>query len=120
MREIKKEDWLNEMPELIYKLKFNYNFYFSCFYSNITKDILEITRNSKHKHKIVLYNRNNRFFLVIYRKNDFDIYYTNEYKEDTKNNRISYFVRKFKRAYKKAEEDYEKELYKDSSNSGLQ
>lgn len=107
MKEIKKEDWLNKIPDLIYLLKVKYNFYFSGYYVNINKDILEVTLSAKHKHKIIIYNRDNRFFLVIYKKSGPDIYYINEYRNDTKQNRISYFMRKFRRAYKKAEVEYE-------------
>ena len=46
MKTLNKEQWLNEMPELIYNLKLNYNFYFSGFYTKIKKDILEIGRAS--------------------------------------------------------------------------
>lgn len=107
MKEIKKEDWLNKIPDLIYLLKVKYNFYFSGYYVNINKDILEVTLSAKHKHKIIIYNRDNRFFLVIYKKSGPDIYYINEYRNDTKPNRISYFMNKFRRAYKKAEVEYE-------------
>jgi len=107
MNNLDKEAWLKEIPELIYKLKLNYNFYYSCFYARINKDIIEIVNKAKHKHKIILYNKNNRFFLVVYKKNKTDIYCTTEYKNDTNNSRIRYFVKKFERAYKKAEHDYE-------------
>lgn len=107
MTELKKDSWLSEIPELIYLLKFKYNFYYSGYYARINKDILEIVNQKKEKnrHKVVLYNRNNRFFLVVYTKNSPDIYYTNEYKNDTNNNRINYFKKKFLRAYNKAAED---------------
>lgn len=111
MIKLTKDEWLKEMPETIYSLKLKYNFYFSGFYSYITKDILEIIKNPKHKHKIAVYNRANRFFLVVYRKGTPDIYYCNDYKDDTKQNRISYFMRKFREAYRKAEAEYEQRLY---------
>ena len=104
---LNKENWLNEMPKLIYDLKLNYNFYFSGFYTKIKKDILEIVKNPKNKHKISIYNKDNRFFLVVYRKGSPDIYYTAEYKNDTTPSRISYFMRKFRKSYEKAEAEYE-------------
>jgi hypothetical protein len=107
MKTLNKEQWLNEMPELIYKLKVDYNFYFSGYYATIRKDILEIIKNPKNKHKIAVYNKDNRFWLVVYRKGSPDIYYTAEYKNDTKQSRISYFMRKFRKSYKKAEAEYE-------------
>lgn len=109
MKKLEKEEWLNYIPDMIYKLKKNYNFYYSGYYARINKDILEAINPDKHKHKIVLYNRNQRFFIVVYKKNDFDIYFTNEYVNDEKNNRIQYFVKKFKRVYKKAEAEYDRE-----------
>ena len=112
MTELKKDSWLSEIPELIYLLKTKYNFYFSGYYARINKDILEIVdqKREKNRHKIVLYNRNNRFFLVVFTKNSPEIYYTNEYRDDKNNNRIRYFIEKFRRAYKKAEKEYEQKL----------
>ena len=112
MKVLNKDQWLNEMPELIYNLKLNYNFYFSGFYATITRDILDIVKNPKHKHKISIYKRanDNRFFLVVYRKGSPDIYYTAEYKDDTKQSRISYFMKKFRKSYQKAEALYEKNI----------
>lgn len=109
MKVLNKDEWLTEIPHLIYNLKVNYNFYFSGYYSTISKDILEIVKNPKHKHKIAVYksSKDNRFFLVVYRKGSPDIYYTPEYKNDTKQSRISYFMRKFRKSYKKAEAEYE-------------
>ena len=113
MKILKKEEWISEMPELIYNLKLNYNFYFSGFYTKIKKDILEIVKNPKHKHKIAVYNKDNRFFLVVYRKGSPDIYYTAEYKKDTNSSRISYFMKKFRKSYEEAEAEYEENIIKD-------
>lgn len=111
MEKLNKEQWLTEMPKLIYKLKFNYNFYFNGCYSIIKKDILEIVKNQKNKHKISIYNKDNRFFLVVYRKGSPDIYVCTEYKNDTNSNRIKYFMKKFGKSYRKAEEAYEEQIY---------
>ena len=110
---LNKEQWLSEMPELIHNLKLNYNFYFSGFYTRIKKDILEIIKNPKNKHKISIYNKDNRFWLVVYKKESPDIYYTAEYKKDTNNSRISYFMKKFRKSYEKAESEYEENIIKD-------
>lgn len=118
MKTLNKEQWLTEMPELIYKLKFNYNFYFSGCYATIKKDILEIIKNPKNKHKIAVYNKDKRFFLVVYRKGSPDIYTCTEYKNDTKQNRISYFMRKFRKSYQKAEAEYEQEQLRNNSITG--
>ena len=118
MKTLNKEEWLTEMPHLIYHLKYNYNFYFSGFYSTIKKDILEIIKNPKNKHKIAIYNKDNRFFLVVYKKGSPDIYTCTEYKNDTKQNRISYFMRKFRKSYQKAEAEYEQEQLRNNSITG--
>lgn len=115
MKSMTKEEWLNDIPEMIYKLKKNYGFYYSGFYCNINKDILEVINPKKHKHKVVLYRRDQRFFLVVYRKNDQIIYFTNEYVGDTNWNRIRYFEKKFSRAYKRAERELENDMFKDGS-----
>ena len=113
MKTLNKEEWLSEMPELIHNLKLNYNFYFSGFYTRIKKDILEIVKNPKNKHKISIYTKDNRFFLVVYGKGSTDIYYTAEYKKDTNNSRISYFMKKFRKSYEEAEKEYEENIIKD-------
>ena len=110
---LSKEEWLNEIPKMIYNLKLNYNFYFSGFYTRIKKDILEIIKNPKNKHKISIYNKDNRFWLVVYKKESPDIYYTAAYKQDTNNSRISYFMKKFRKSYDKAESEYEENIIKD-------
>ena len=114
MKQLSKDEWLKEIPELIYKLKKDYNFYYSCFPVRISKDILEIVKNPKNRHKIVLYKSGNKYFLVVYRKADCVIYYTNAYWQDIddgKYNRIRYFIKKFSKAYEKAKEELESELY---------
>lgn len=116
MIELNKEQWLKNMPELIYKLKKDYNFYYPGFIIRTTKDILEVINPKKHKHKIILYRRGQRFFLVVYRKKDTVIYFTNEYRNDTTWNRIRYFENKFNRAYKRAESERQDELFEKCSS----
>lgn len=116
MKTLTKDEWLRDIPELIYKLKKDYGFYFSGYYSVIKKDILDAIKPDKHKHKIVCYRRGQRFFLVVYKKNDFDIYYTNEYVNDTSWNRINYFLKKFTRAYRKAEGELKDDMFKSNSS----
>lgn len=113
MKILNKDEWLNDMPKLIYDLKLNYNFYFSGFYTKIKKDILEIIKNPKNKHKISIYNKDNRFWLVVYKKGSPDIYYTAEYKKDTSSSRIGYFMKKFRTSYEQAENEYEENIIKD-------
>ena len=110
---LNKDEWLNEMPKLIYNLKLNYNFYFNGFYTKIKRYLLDIIKNPKHKHKISIYNKDNRFWLVVYKKGSPDIYYTAEYKKDTNSSRISYFMKKFRKSYEEAEAEYEKDIIED-------
>lgn len=116
MEKLNKEEWLSKMPDLIYKLKLNYNFYFNGFYCHISRDILDIVKNPKNRHKICIYNRGRRFFLVVYTKKEPVIYFTNEYENDEKLSRIRYFMKKFKAAYKKAEKEYEMQQFSPESN----
>jgi hypothetical protein len=119
MKSLNKDEWLNDIPKIIYTLKKNYGFYYSGMRVKTTKDILEVINPKKHRHKIVLYQRGQRYFLVIYKKSGPDIYFTNEYVKDEKWNRMKYFQDKFYRAYKKAERDLENEMYRDEINHGL-
>ena len=112
MKKLTKDEWLSEMPELIYMLKKDYGFYYSGFPCRITKDILEVASNKKHKHKLILYQSEKRFFLVVFRKNDSVIYYTEEYSKDENWNRIRYFENKFKKYYDKAAKELEDDLFK--------
>jgi hypothetical protein len=105
MKVYDREGWLKTVPEVIYKLKREYNFYWPEMYVKTQKDIMEIINPEKHRHKIMLYNIKQRFFIVIYTKRGPQISYTDEYKNDTRYNRIKYFMNKFKKVYKKAEDD---------------
>lgn len=116
MKNLTKEQWLSEIPDMIYKLKKDYGFYYSGFPVRITKDILDVINTKKHKHKIVLYGKDQKYFLVVYRKNDTVIYYTTEYIKDSRYNRISYFTKKFKKFYNKAEKELENDLFKSYSS----
>lgn len=118
MRTLTKEEWLTEIPELIYKLRKEYGFYYSGWSCNIRRSIFEVIKdkkNLKNRHRIVLYQNNQNFYLVIYRKNDTVIYETGEYHYDTKWNRISYFTKKFKKYYDKATEELENDMFKSCS-----
>ena len=115
VKALTKEEWLTDIPCLIYKLKKEYGFYYSGGAYRITRDILEVIKNPKNKHKITLYRNDRRFFLVVYRKNDTIIYFTNEYRNDKNWNRIRYFEKKFERAYARAERDLENDLFKEHS-----
>lgn len=116
---LNKERWLTEMPELIYKLKKEYGFYYSGWYSNIRRNIFEVIndkKNLKNRHRIVLYHHKGMFYLVVYRKKDTIIYETGEYYHDTKWNRVKYFTNKFEKFYAKAVKELENDLFKSCSS----
>lgn len=107
-------EWLQNVPEEIYHLVKNYNFYFAKVgygYSNLSRDIVELVleKHSKNKHKIILYNSRpkNTWYLVIYTKHRIDIYYTNEIAESW--SRVKYFINKFQKAAERAKDDRLKE-----------
>ena len=121
MKIYSKEQWLKEMPELVYNLKLKYNFYFSGLFTKISRDIVEIVneKKEKNKHKFVLYIKNQRLFLVLYRKGSPDIYICNDYKDlELKKfrNQLHYFLNKLNRAYKKAEAEYEQKMFAEIAN----
>lgn len=107
-----KEEWLSNIPELIKRLKRDYNFYYSESYVNIHKSINEVISNhpEKKKHKIVLYKTAiNIYYLVVYTKYNIKVYYCDEY-IDSSWGRQKYFIKKFSLAYQEAINELE---YKD-------
>lgn len=78
-----RKEWLKEIPEIIYKLVSNYNFYYNGEYIHKVNNIEEVVKNNyeKNRHKIVLYQskNENQVYLVVYSKKTVTIYYTNEY-----------------------------------------
>ena len=78
-----RKEWLKEMPDVIYRLKKDYNFYYSCNRpALIKKEITEIINKGyeRNRHKIVLYQRERRqVYLVVYAKKTVTVYYCNEY-----------------------------------------
>ena len=111
MKSLSKEEWLRDIPELIYKLKKDYGFYYSGFKTHISKDILEVINPKKHNHKIVLYENNKTFYLVVYRKAGTDIYYTDIFR-DSSWRRIYSFITFFKKEYERAERELENDLFR--------
>ena len=70
-------------------------------------------------HKIVFYQKNQRLFIVVYRKGSPDIYICNEYKDLDRVKYLRslyYFLNKLKRAYKKAEAEYEQKMFAEVAN----
>ena len=118
MKYLTNEEWFKDMPELIYKLKKNYGFYYSGHYTSITRHIKDVLNPKKHKHKIILYENNKIFYLVVYRKSGPNVYYTDIFR-DSSWRRIYAFINLFKQEYNRAERDLENDLYRDGINNGL-
>ena len=78
-----RKEWLKEMPDVIYNLKKNYNFYYACDRpSIIKKEITEVINKgyNKNRHKIIVYQKDRRqVYLVVYAKKTVTVYYCNEY-----------------------------------------
>lgn len=78
-----RKEWLKEMPEVIYNLKKNYNFYWNGGGPSIIKNEITdiINKNyNKNRHKIILYQKDRRqVYLVVYAKKTVTVYYCNEY-----------------------------------------
>lgn len=81
-----RKEWLKELPEVIYNLKKNYNFYYSKRPIEIKRDIKDIVEENydRNRHKIILYRTKNRellsLYLVVYAKKTVTIYYCLEYR----------------------------------------
>ena len=100
-----RKEWLKEMPELIKTLVSGYKFYYSGTYSRIKNDIKEhvLNKADKNSHKICLYTKDARWFLVIYAKKCISIYYCDEYVYSDKEwPNIKRFIKKFNLAYEEA------------------
>ena len=112
-RKISRQEWLNDIPDLIYYLKKAYNFYYNENVLVKTNDIKELVlrKHKKNKHKIIAYynSYSYMYYLVVYCRDRIDIYYCDEY-QGANWSVIKYFLNKFSLASKKAgNEDYEEE-----------
>ena len=81
-----KQQWEEEVPEIIFNLTHKYGFYYSQSFANITKMVQEIVSSKKddYKSRMNLYtNRNTQqWYFVIYCKEKRTIYWCDEYKYD--------------------------------------
>ena len=80
---IGKEEWSKDIPELVYTLKYGYDFYYSKNCQLLYSDMSDtLHRNSfKHKHKMGLYfdPAIDIYYFVIYKKNTIDVYTLEKY-----------------------------------------
>lgn len=105
---VNKDTLLKDMPDLLYKLKVDYNFWFSGTLCRPKKKITELVEKTKNRHRITVYLYEDKsVYFVIFCKNKTDIYYCNDYQGDNNDNRVLYFVRKLKKYYLKASKEYE-------------
>ena len=116
MKQLTKEEWFKDIPELIYKLKKNYGFYYSGQYASITRRITDVLDPKKHDHKIVLYENNKIFYLAVYRKSGPIVYYTDVFRDDSNWRRIYAFINLFKQEYNRAERELENDMFKSNSS----
>lgn len=76
-----KEEWLSEMPELIYRLVFGYNFWYSKSYTGFIRlknDNIEQFINKhyeRRRHTIGLYTFNDHWVLIVFAKKKVSVYY---------------------------------------------
>lgn len=105
-----KKKWTKDISDIIYQLRFGYNFYYTQG-PIINRDILEVIykNGKKHFHKIILYWNSDRdnYFLVVYKKKEIDIYkLTDDYSisnnPTTRYKGAKYFMKKFYESYEKA------------------
>lgn len=119
MKQLTKDKWFSDIPKLIYNLKRNYGFYYSGQHTSITRHITDVLDPKKHNHKIVLYENNKIFYLVVYRKAGPIVYYTDGFREDSNWRGIYAFKNLFKQEYDRAERELKNELYRNGINHGL-
>lgn len=113
-----RKEWLKKIPEIIYKLKKDYNFDYESYYKHYTLVKIPIQDKmqkdfKKNAHKIVLYKsagRDNIFYLSVYSKKNPKVYVCDEYTNEGWNTWIAIkrFLKKFDLAYEgavKYEED---------------
>lgn len=100
------KNWLEEMPKLIYDLKFKYDFYWDGMYHVATKSIDNYIKPEKHRHKMIIYKYSDKFMvMVLYKKNGPKLLYTDMYMNDKTENRLWYSRKKLNKFYKKAEDE---------------
>lgn len=112
---INKEDLLKDLPERLYLLKVNYNFWFGGILCRAKKDITELVNRTRNRHRITVYLYEDRsLYFVIYANKFTEVYYCNEYTNDKSDSRVLYFMRKLKRYYLKASKEYEIQQFSQS------
>lgn len=114
---VDKDTLLKEMPELLYKLKVEYNFWWGMTLCRPKKKITELVEKTKNRHRVTVYLYEDKsLYFVIYCNKKTDIYYCNDYKDDKNDNRVLYFIRKLKKYYLEASKEYEiRELQADTN-----
>lgn len=96
-----KKELYNETSQMLYKLRYQYNFWFVQQYIAITKPLNEVIekRFKKHNHKVILYKKGDAVWFVVFTKKFVSVYYTCEPIS------TSYYKKKLDRWYEKANED---------------
>jgi hypothetical protein len=115
-----KKLWMQEMGDLIYKLKRKYNFYYPDITAVITKNILDVIKANQKKHskKAILYwnAEIDHYYLVIYCKSEIDIYeltnkYSKSHSKQTRYKGALTFMYRFSEKYNTAKKECEDEQF---------
>lgn len=113
-----RKDWTKEIPELVYKLKHDYNFYYNDLCILIDKPLIDIINKNghKHHHKILLYFNleEDTYYLTIYKKYSIDTYVLKHYSAAkhylSRYRTAQTWIHKIKELYDKAAQEKEDEL----------
>lgn len=111
-----RDKWLKVLPDIIYKLKKEYNFRmystglfgYTCIHKFESIEEFVSKKHSKNTHKMILYRSDGlRYYFVIYSKKNPTVYICDAYKSGDTNcwNRVKRFIKKFYDAYDKAEKE---------------
>ena len=111
---------VKDLPELIYNLKYKYDFYWDEMFHPIYKSLADYIKPEKHSHKLIAYKSEDKgLFFVLYRKADQVVYHTDYYLKDKNESRICYCKKKMSKYYRKAEDErlYDKIIAAETAGS---
>jgi len=100
---LSKKDFLSEVPLIVYKLRYDYKFYFIERYIPINKPLYDVIERKydRNIHKIIAYKMSNLIWVVVYTNKFVSVYYCEESYNYTN------LMKKLKCWYNKANEDLE-------------
>ena len=115
-----RDKWLKEIPDIIYKLKKDYNFImryggmfgYTCIHNFESIEDYISKKHSKNIHKMIIYRSDGlRYYLVVYSKKNPTVYICDAYKSGDDNCwiRVKRFIKKFYDAYDKAKKELDEQ-----------